>query len=418
MSISGIGLSSCRLCKSSNLYTVIDFGKIPLGNNLNFSLKEALNADKFPLVVNRCNACGHFQLSFSVDKEVLYQRDYSYLSSIGKSFVDHLNWSAKNILALENIQNKNIKELFVIDIGSNDGTALSFFKDKGCRVLGVDPSNLPVKEALKKEIKTVNDFFNHSLSETIIETEGKADIVISHNVLAHVENLKDIFSGIFNLLKRDGVFIFEVGYFANMINDGIYDTIYHEHLDYHTLKPIIKFLNSIGFSIFNAEIVSSQGGSIRIYCNKTKVVMNNNKILANLFELEAKLLSESEIKKWKENIFNNAKDINQIISQVIKRKGKIYGYGAPTKATLTCKIIDIENQNIIETLDDNKIKVGRYLPVNGIPIVSNYSSVISDKDMIVCFAWNFIEAIIENIRKKYGKNIYIISTQNGKVFKT
>lgn len=418
MSISGIGLSSCRLCKSTNLYTVIDFGKIPLGNNLNFSLKEALNADKFPLVVNRCNACGHFQLSFSVDKEVLYQRDYSYLSSIGKSFVDHLNWSAKNILALENIQNKNIKELFVIDIGSNDGTALSFFKDKGCRVLGVDPSNLPVKEALKKEIKTVNDFFNYSLSETIIQTEGKADIIISHNVLAHVENLKDIFSGIFNLLKHDGVFIFEVGYFANMINDGIYDTIYHEHLDYHTLMPIIKFLNSIGFSIFNAEIVSSQGGSIRIYCNKTKVVINNNKILANLFELEAKLLSKSEIKKWKENIFNNAKDINQIISQVIKRKGKIYGYGAPTKATLACKIIDIKNQNIIETLDDNKIKVGRYLPVNGIPIVSNYSSVISDKDIIVCFAWNFIEAIIENIRKKYGKNIYLISTQNGKIFKT
>ena len=418
MSVSGTHLINCRLCNSSNLHSVIDFGHIPLGNDLNFSIEDSLKSDKFPLVVDRCNSCGHFQLSFSVNKEILYQRDYSYLSSIGKKFVDHLEWSAKDILSLKKFDIKKLQGLFVIDIGSNDGTALSFFKGKGCKVLGIDPSDLPVKEATKKNINTINHFFDSSLAEQLILSKGQADIIISHNVLAHVEDLKDIFLGIFKLLKDDGIFVFEIGYFANMIKDDIYDTIYHEHLDYHTLKPIIKFLNSIGFSVFSAKVVDSQGGSLRIYCNKLKFINNNNQNIQFLLNLEAKLIEKLKIEKWKNNIFSNAKQIRQTIDQVNDNKGKIFGYGAPTKSTLACKIIKIEKNNIKEILEDNKIKVGRHLPVLGIPIVSKFSSQITPSDLIICFAWNFIEAIVDNIRTQYGSNISIISTQNGKVYKT
>ena len=147
MSLSGIKITKCRLCNSSNLKSVIDFGSVPLGNDLKFSLKKAFNSKEFPLLVNNCNSCGHFQLSFSVYKEILYQDDYSYLSSIGKKFVKHLEWSSKDIFSQQNIKNRNPENLFIIDIGSNDGTALTFFKNKGCKVLGVDPSDLPVKEA-------------------------------------------------------------------------------------------------------------------------------------------------------------------------------------------------------------------------------------------------------------------------------
>ena len=418
MSVSGTHLTNCRLCNSSNLHSVIDFGHVPLGNNLNFSIEESLKSEKYPLVVDRCNSCGHFQLSFSVNKEILYQRDYSYLSSIGKKFVEHLEWSAQDILSLKKVDIKKSQDLFVIDIGSNDGTALSFFKGKGCKVLGIDPSDLPVKEASKKDIKTINHFFDSLLAEQLIVSKGQADIVISHNVLAHVEDLKDIFLGIFKLLKEDGVFVFEIGYFANMIKDDIYDTIYHEHLDYHTLKPIIKFLHSIGFSVFNVKVVDSQGGSLRIYCSKLQFITNNNQIIKDLLNLEAKLIEQSKIKTWKNNIFSNAKQIRHKINQVIANKGKIYGYGAPTKSTLSCKVINIEKNDIREILEDNQIKIGRYLPVLGIPIVSKFSSHITPSDLIICFAWNFIEAIIDNIRNEHGSNINIISTQNGKIYKT
>ncbi len=418
MSVSGTHLTNCRLCDSSDLNSIIDFGYIPLGNNLNFSIKDSIRSEKFPLVVDRCNSCGHFQLSFSVNKEILYQRDYSYLSSIGKKFVDHLEWSANDIFSLKKLDIKKTQGVFVIDIGSNDGTALSFFKRKGCKVLGIDPSDLPVKEASKKNIETINEFFDSSLAEKLIINKGQADIIISHNVLAHVEDLKDIFLGVFKLLKDEGIFIFEIGYFANMIKYGIYDTIYHEHLDYHTLKPIINFLNSIGFSVFSTKIVESQGGSLRIYCNKLQFIKNNNQKIQDLLISEGKLIEKLKIETWKNNIFNNAKQIKQKINQVITNKGEIFGYGAPTKSTLACKIIEIERNNIKEILDDNKIKVGRYLPALGIPIVSKFSSQITPSDLIICFAWNFIEAIVDNIRNQYGSNISIISTQNGKVYKT
>ena len=417
MSLSGIKITKCRLCNSSNLKSVIDFGSIPLGNDLKFSLKKAINSKEFPLIVNNCNSCGHFQLSFSVNKEILYQDDYSYLSSIGKKFVKHLEWSSEDIFSQQNIKNRNPENLFIIDIGSNDGTALTFFKNKGCKVLGVDPSDLPVKEAQKKEIKTINQFFNYSLSQKIKVNEGEADIVISHNVLAHVENLKDIFTGIFNLLKDHGVFVFEIGYFASMIRENIYDTIYHEHLDYHTLIPIVKFLNSIGFNVFNADIVNSQGGSLRIYCSKSKEIRNKEK-MNNLFASELLLLEEHKIENWKNGIFSTAKKINSVIKEVKSNDGNLYGYGAPTKSTLACKIIDIKSNDIVEILEDNMIKVGRYTPTLGIPIVSKFNSKLSEKDLIICFAWNFIEAIIEKIRDQYGKKIKIISTKDGKVYET
>jgi SAM-dependent methyltransferase len=418
MSISGIKLTKCRLCESIELKPLIDFGSIPLGNNLNHSQSVSLIAEKYPLSINKCLGCGHFQLSFSVDKQILYKKNYSYLSSIGKKFVDHLEWSSKDILLLQKHDRKSSKDLFVIDIGSNDGTALSFFQKEGCKVLGVDPSNLPVQEALKKNIETINNFFDTSLSEEIIQQKGQADIVISHNVLAHVENLKNIFLGIFKILKDDGLFVFEIGYFAHMISDDIYDTIYHEHLDYHTIAPLVKFLNSIGFNLINVKVVESQGGSLRLYCSKSGSIGDNQHALQQLLETEEKLLEQKYVERWYNRIFRNAKNINNIINKINFEKGKIYGYGAPTKATLACKIIDIKKNDICEILEDNEIKVGRHLPALGIPIVSKFNLEITSSDLIICFAWNFLDAIINNIREQYGENISIISTQNGKIYKT
>ena len=143
-----------------------------------------------------------------------------------------------------------------------------------------------------------------------------------------------------------------------------------------------------------------------------------NQIIKDLLNLEAELMEQSKIEIWKKNIFSNHKKIRQTINQVTANKGEIYGYGAPTKSTLSCKVINIEKNDIREILEDNQIKTGRYLPVLGIPIVSKFSSQITSSDLIICFAWNFIEAIINNIRNEYGSNISIISTQNGKIYKT
>lgn len=416
MSISGININNCRLCGSTDLTSVMDFGNVPLGNNLHFLIQDAYKSKKYPLVLNNCKSCCHYQLSYSVDKKILYQTDYSYLSSIGKKFVDHLEWSCLDILNLE--KNDDLKNKIIVDIGSNDGTALSFFKKKGLKVLGIDPSNLPVQKAKEIGVETINDFFSFSLSKDLVESRGHADIIISHNVLAHVEDLNDIFLGIYHLLKQNGIFVFEIGYFAKMIEEGIYDTIYHEHLDYHSFNPILKFLNKIGFSVFNAKIEDSQGGSLRIYCKKSSKIKNNITKLNYLFEFEKKILEKKQIINWKNTIYKNAKKINLVLQGIKRQGGNIYGYGAPTKASLSCKIINIKKNEVALILEDNPLKVGRHLPYLGVPIVSNTSKNICKEDIIICFAWNFIEAIIIKIRENYGKNIKIISSTTGEIFIT
>ena len=416
MQISGTDINKCRLCKSNDLYSILDFGNIPLGNDLNFSIYEAHNAERYPLILNNCKSCGHFQLSFSVDKEILYQKDYSYLSSIGKTFVDHLEWSCVDIMNYQRAI--SIEDQIVVDIGSNDGTALSFFKSKGFKVFGIDPSNLPVQKAIKNKIETINKFFSLSLAKQLVLNRGRVDIIISHNVLAHVEDLEDVFSGIYYLLKEEGLFVFEVGYFAKMVQAGIYDTIYHEHLDYHSFKPILKFLNEIGFSVVNVNIVSSQGGSLRIYCKKQLKIENNAFRLKSFLDTEKKLLGRKEISLWENKILNNSNKIKLILKNIKEEGGKLYAYGAPTKASLACKMIEIKRNDIELIIEDNPIKVGRYLPYLGIPILSNIDKSISDKDLIICFAWNFLEDIIYKIRKKYGSGIRIISSETGKIIKT
>ena len=217
MSIRGTKIRNCRLCKSDNLTKIIYFGKIPLGNNLQENFEQAINSEAFELGINCCERCKHFQLSYSVNKNKLFAENYTYLSSIGKAFRDHLSWSAEDIISKLNSKIKNRKNTLVFDIGSNDGTALSFFKKKGYNVLGIDPSYLPVQEAKRKEIPTINTFFSNKKSYEIKKKFGKIDLIISHNVLAHVENFIDVIKGIYNLLSNEGLFVFEVGYFGKMI---------------------------------------------------------------------------------------------------------------------------------------------------------------------------------------------------------
>lgn len=416
MHISGTYIENCRLCKSNDLSLILDFGSVPLGNDLNFSISEAYEAEQYPLSLNRCKSCGHFQLSFSVDKEILYQKDYSYLSSIGKTFVDHLQWSCNDIINYQRVN--STENQIVVDIGSNDGTALSFFKNNGFKVLGIDPSNLPVQRAIQNEVKTINKFFSLSLAKELVSSLGRADIVISHNVLAHVEDLEDVFRGIYHFLRDEGLFVFEVGYFAKMVEAEIYDTIYHEHLDYHSVKPMLRFLNKIGFSIVNVKMVSSQGGSLRIYCEKLLKIKNNETKIKPFLESEKKILGNKEISIWENKILQNANKINFILKSVKESGGKLYAYGAPTKALLACKMIQIRKNDIELVIEDNPLKVGRYLPHLGVPIVSDMVGVVSEKDLIICFAWNFLEAIVHKIRNKYGKGIRIISSETGSIITT
>jgi 2-polyprenyl-3-methyl-5-hydroxy-6-metoxy-1,4-benzoquinol methylase len=396
---------NCRLCNSNNFKKFINFGKIPIGNNLLKNSTSAKNADQFNLSVVKCNNCNHYQLSHLVNKKILYAKNYTYLTGIGKDFIIHFSDYAKFIKKnyINNLNNKKI-----LDVGSNDGTCLEKFKVYGSNVIGVDPATSAAKIANKKGIKTINSFFNSKAVNYLKKNYIEFDLITSHNVLAHVEDINFIFTNIYNLLKNNGYFVFEVGYFFDVVQNNYFDTIYHEHLDYHHCKPLVPFLNRLGLSVVEVLNINAQGGSLRIVTKKDNIINNSKSVIA-FMNKENKLISKNKY------LFNNWSNINKtkmdkfrklIITQYLNKK-YIIGYGSPTKVVLLLKLANITNKHIMFIHEDNKLKLDRFLPNSGIPILKLNKKNINKVDVVVIFAWNFNENIINNL-KEYNKELLVI----------
>ncbi len=399
----GKKINRCRLCKSKKIQKVIDFGKIPLGNNLLKNKRQSLRVKKYPLILNNCKNCNHFQLSYSVDPQILYAKNYTYLSGTGPSMVSHLKKYSNYVIKKTNLLKDNI----VVDIGSNDGTCLENFKKKKMRVLGVDPAKKPCQVAKLRGIKSINSFFNKKVAEKITRKYGKVDFVTSHNTLAHVDDIENIFENIFEILKKNGYFCFEIGYFNEVIKNNYFDTIYHEHLDYHHANPLIKFLNKIGFSIIDINIVNIQGGSLRILCKKDfkkKITNKVNKFLKK--EERTNLYNKIFINTWEKKIKNLMKDARDKILKV-SSKEILYGYGSPTKIILFLKLLNIPKNKLKCIFEDNLLKQNKFLPIYGNKIIgTNFIKKFKPK-FIIIFAWNFAKDIRKKINK-IDKNIKII----------
>jgi SAM-dependent methyltransferase len=382
----------CRICQSSDIKKVVELTPTPPGNN--FILEDELDSPEqlFPLDLYFCNQCFHTQLGHVVDPELLFRNDYTYVSSTSAVFVKHLSDYAD--YAVETLALK--KSSLVIDIGSNDGTCLKFFKNLGMNVLGVDPATQISEIANNNGIKTISDFFSSSLAESIIKNYGKADLITSHNACAHIDDLDGVISGASSLLKDEGTFIMEVGYFVDVFENRWFDTIYHEHVDFHTVQPLKKLFARFNMEIYKVERISPQGGSIRVFVQNKNGKKNIHQSVEDLVNLENELgLNNINTYKEFENEINNVRDRFQKLIKEIKSDGSnIAAFGAPTKATTLCYHFEIDRNQIDFIVDDNPLKQGYYSPGKHIPVFDS-SFIYSEKpDYLVILAWNFAESIM------------------------
>lgn len=405
MNESVFSINSCRLCNGTEFRQILDFGPVALGNNYQTERALAKAAPAFPLGVQMCQSCSHFQLTHSVNPSLLYATNYTYLSSIGESFVKHFCNYADWIIDKTKI---NRGEL-IVDVGSNDGTCLSFFKETGFQVCGVDPAELPAHLANERGITTINDFFSKDVVEQIIQNHGKPSLVTSHNVLAHIDGLQDTLSLIYDMLKVDGWFCFEVGYFGTVKEKNLFDTIYHEHLDYHHAGPITNFLISLGFYVHEINFNEAQGGTIRVLAQKSPQPGRTTQV-AKIIEAEKRLglFDTAEVEAWQELIAEQMRYFGEVITKLSTQGYSIAGYGAPTKSTLLMALAGLGSSHISYISEDNELKVGRYLPTSGIEI-RNAEYLFKDRpQVIVIFAWNFIDDIVKKLRNNLDYNPEII----------
>ena len=389
---------NCRLCNSNKLDNVINLNPTPPGNN--FLSKEQLNEPEhfYPLIVRFCQNCAHVQLADVVNPEILFQDDYKYVSGTSPVFVEYFRQYVKDILEKYSIPSKAL----IVDIGSNDGTCLRFFKKRGYQVLGVDPANEIAAKATAQGIPTVADFFSESIGKNLLIENGPAYLITSHNTCAHVDDLIGLMRGVRHWLHDDGLFIFEVGYLLDVYNNNWFDTIYHEHLDYHSVKPFVSLFKSLNMELISVKRVSPQGGSIRLYVQKKNGPYDIDSSIEELVFLEEKIgLDKAEIFRKFNDKINANKQVLSGILQSIKAQGKrIAGYGAPTKSTTLLTHFNLGNEILDFIVDDNPLKQCKFSPGFHIPIMAPDELYKQMPDYLVILAWNFAESIMEK-HKKY-----------------
>ena len=396
-----VSIKFCRLCNSKNLKKVFDLGRTPLANSyLKIEISKKLR--KYPLKLNYCNNCGHLQLTHSIKPSKMFS-NYLYKTNTSKKNFLHFKSYANEIKKM--FKNRNTK---ILDIASNDGTFLNFFEKKKFFRLGIDPAKNLKKLSLKKGITQIDDFFTKKKSENIKKKYGKFDIITANHVCAHVEDLNDFFNGVQNLLKDEGLFVFEISYRASVLKKNTFDTIYHEHLDYHALYPISKFVKKFNLNVVNFKTPDAQGGSLRVYVSKNKNSKNQKSIKKQILKekKQLNLFNVSTYKKFEKKIINCKNKLNSLIQNCINNNMNIAGYGAAAKTTTFLNYFKISEKNIKFIFDDNKLKQGLCIPGTKIKILDPLNMNKKNIDVLIIFAWNYAELIIaknKKFKKKGGK---------------
>ncbi len=393
----------CVLCGSLKLKKVLNFQKTPLANSY---IKSENTKEKFyPLVCVLCNNCKHLQLQHLVNPLIMFE-DYMYVSGTSPVLKKHFENYFQRIKKTIKL-NKNTDK--ILDIACNDGTFLEFFKkDKFNKVIGIEPAkNLKYLNKNKKiDINTA--FFNHKNSFKFKKKYKNFKIITANNVFAHVPDLRDFALGVKNILSDKGLFIFEVSYLVDVLNKLTFDTIYHEHMSYHSLKPLIKFFNSMNLEIVDFDLIEAQGGSIRVFvAHKGDFKVKKNKIMKQIkIEEKQGIFTVKKYFDFFKRIKKQKEKINKLIN---KNKNKfIVGYGAPAKVTTFCHVFNLGKREIRFIADDNDLKQNKYTPGKNIKIINFNHLMNINFDYIIILAWNFSEAIMRKLKKNIRKRKYKI----------
>ena len=389
---------SCRLCKKPDLSKILKLKPTPAGNNF-LTLEEKLKNDEpiFPLELYFCRNCFHLQLGHVVSPDHLFKDNYHFVSGTSPVNVNHFENYAGEVISRFKLK----KNSFIIDVGSNDGTCLKAFKNRGMRVLGIDAAENIAKIANENGIETKAAFFSKTLALNIKEQYGVPDLITSHNVLAHIEDFSGVMDAISSLMNKNSIFIFEVGYFLDVFKNLWFDTIYHEHLDYHTVAPLKEFFRSIGMELFDTKRIDIQGGSIRNFVQisggKHKASSSIEELI--LLEKNEGLTNVLDLKTLQSRIDVVKSNLSQLLKGIKEEGRSIAGYGAPTKSTTLMNYFELDESLISYIIDDNPLKQGKYSPLLHIPVVSpDYLLGNSQPDYLLILAWNFAESIIEKVK--------------------
>lgn len=408
-------MTRCRMCESEDLRLFLDLGATAPADEFLTEEELAQPQTAYPLQVMSCDSCGLAQLGHVVDPEILYRKNYPYEASVTRAGRRHWNEFAATACAMMGLTGDDL----VVDFGSNVGVLLEMFARRGPRVLGIDPAPNIVAIANQRGIETTCGFFDTTTAAEAVAAKGRAKVITATNVFAHIDDLDEVMAAVDSLLAPGGAFIVEAPSLANLVRHLEYDTIYHEHLSYISVKPLVAFLARCGMHIFDIHEKDIHGGSIRIFIRRDSSSVppgpKATDAVARHLEIEDKegVYDMARLARFAGEVAENRRRLRKLIGGLKDQGKRIVGVSAPAKGMTLLNYCGLGGDVLDFVTEKSRLKIGKFTPGQHIPVLTDAALTEKRPDYALLLAWNFAEEIMSNLseyRDAGGKFIIPIPT--------
>jgi C-methyltransferase C-terminal domain/Methyltransferase domain/Putative zinc binding domain len=398
-------ISACQICGSHELRSALFLGFLPPVNSMRPLGAPADEEPWFPAELLVCPACHLAQLGFAVDPAVLFPPGYPYTSGSTRVLRDNFADLYREALDIVGLRAEDL----VVDIGSNDGTLLGNFLKGGHRVVGIEPTNTGAL-ARERGIETVQAYFDMDTVEAILRDQGHPRLVTATNVFAHIPDVHAVLDAVERMVGEDGFFLSESHYFGDLVETLQYDTIYHEHLRYYSLTSLSTLLDRRGFRIVHVKRIPTHGGSIRVYATKaadTRRQDSVDQLLAG--ERDRGLADESWIADFRRRVLKSKLDLLALLREVKQDGARIYGIGAPSRASTLANFVGLDDGIIDCVLEiSTSKKLDKYLPGTAIPVLDERKLFEDQPDYALLLSWHIANELRENLVRKGYRGDFIV----------
>lgn len=384
-------ISHCRVCRSSGLVEVLDFGVTAFTGVFPATREEMVDEGRLRLVI--CGSCGLAQLADSFPADVLYGDNYGYRSGLNASMLQHLRRTAGRLERLADLSPGNV----VLDIGANDGSLLRSYETPGLLKIGIDPTIAKFIDFYADDVDTtcVPDFFSAANFDAV--SEARAAVVTSIAMFYDLEEPVGFARDIRHCLAPEGLWHFEQSYMPWMLRSGAYDTICHEHLEYYSLTTIKRILDEAGMRIIDVATNAVNGGSIAVTAARDDSSWETVSIIPDWLLEEERRSGVSDVATWHafaDVVRQRQNDLLALLVALRDSGKKVMGLGASTKGNVLLQTTGITPDLVSVIGDVNPYKFGRYMPGTGIPIVSEADVLAMEPDYLLVLPWHFRETFM------------------------
>ncbi len=397
----------CRHCLADLQHTFLDLGFAPPSNA--YLNPEDLDKPEtyFPLRIKVCDTCWLVQTEDYAEADALFSRDYAYFSSASKTWLEHAERFTTAITQELKLSNSSL----VVEVASNDGYLLKNFVKTDIPCLGIEPTASTALAAEKLGVPVLQEFFGESLAKNLVAEGKSADLIVGNNVYAHVPDINDFTKGLQVLLKAGGTICLEFPHLLNLLALNQFDTVYHEHFSYLSLGTVQKIFAKAGLRIFDVQIFSTHGGSLRVYgCRHNDQRVSHSRVSDMLETEQQQGLSSLDTYLAFQEKADKVKDGLLSFLLHAKREGKkVAAYGAAAKGNTLLNYAGVKPDLLSFVCDGAKSKQGKYLPGSHIPIYSADKLVSYAPDYVVVLPWNLVDEVQALLRPQLGTEVKFVT---------